>query len=321
MGDARAEAGRRAVRGRTCSSPRTRPGCSSTASGPGNTSVADRRADRGRQRRRPDQPQNVLDVPEPAVLVKVLDAWEQQRKAAQVLLRDRRLGLHGRLRRQRRPIATKLELARDAAIAALDQFKDADAGRPADLHDGHRRRGRRHASLDLVPVAPMDEGQRTRLRSQIEALFPQNGTPLYQATQDATDDGPRRLRPGADQRRRAADRRRQRRRRSRATTPTSSTSSSALCEAVRASTPRRSGCSRSPTARTPTPPPCAASPRPPTARSTWPPTRPPSTTSSRRSSPTSSRHRRRPGPRANSVHRLMARSFRDRFFTPPVAGP
>ena len=42
-------------------------------------------------------------------------------------------------------------------------------------------------SVDLVPVAPMDEGQRSRLEDQIESLIPQNGTPLYQATQDAAD--------------------------------------------------------------------------------------------------------------------------------------
>ena len=33
----------------------------------------------------------------------------------------------------------------------------------------------------------MDEGQRTRLKDQIESLIPQNGTPLYEATQDAAD--------------------------------------------------------------------------------------------------------------------------------------
>ena len=59
----------------------------------------------------------------------------------------------------------------------------------------------------------MDEGQRARLRDQIEGLFPQNGTPLYQATQEAAEHDPRRLRPDAHQRGGAADRRRERRRR------------------------------------------------------------------------------------------------------------
>ena len=34
---------------------------------------------------------------------------------------------------------------------------------------------------------PEHEGQRARLRDQIEGLFPQNGTPLYEATQEATE--------------------------------------------------------------------------------------------------------------------------------------
>jgi Ca-activated chloride channel family protein len=41
--------------------------------------------------------------------------------------------------------------------------------------------------IDLVPIGTMDEGQRSELRRQIEGLFPQNGTPLYQATQEAAD--------------------------------------------------------------------------------------------------------------------------------------
>ena len=73
----------------------------------------------------PNQPQNVLDVPEPDVLVKVLDTWERQRKAARVLLVIDVSGSMGDPASQDSD-ATKLELARDAAITALDQFKDAD---------------------------------------------------------------------------------------------------------------------------------------------------------------------------------------------------
>ena len=133
----------------------------------------------------PDEPQNVLDVPDPQVLVKVLDTWEQQRKAAQVLLV---IDVSGSMADPAGAgtDATKLELARDAAVAALDQFKDADSvGLRVFTTDIGDVAGA--TSLDLVPVAPMDEGQRARLRSQIEGLFPQNGTPLYQATQDASE--------------------------------------------------------------------------------------------------------------------------------------
>jgi Ca-activated chloride channel family protein len=131
-----------------------------------------------------NQPQNVLAVPEPAVLVKVLDTWEQQRKDARVLLV---MDVSGSMADPAGPNtdATKLELARSAAIAALDQFKDADAVGLRVFTTDIGSAG--ETSLDLVPVAPMDEGQRAQLRDQIESLIPQNGTPLYQATQDAAD--------------------------------------------------------------------------------------------------------------------------------------
>jgi Ca-activated chloride channel homolog len=151
---------------------------------PGNTSVAIGDPIVAANGVDPNEPQNVLDVPEPAVLVKVLDTWEQQRKAARVLLV---IDVSGSMAdpASQDSDATKLELARDAAIAALDQFKDADAVGlrifTTDLDPSGA------TSVDLVPVAPMDEGQRTRLKEQIESLIPQNGTPLYQATQDAAD--------------------------------------------------------------------------------------------------------------------------------------
>ena len=151
---------------------------------PGNTSVAIGDPIVAANGVDPNEPQNVLDVPEPAVLVKVLDTWEQQRKAARVLLV---IDVSGSMAdpASQDSDATKLELARDAAIAALDQFKDADAVGLRIFTTDLDASGA--TSVDLVPVAPMDEGQRTRLKDQIESLIPQNGTPLYQATQDAAD--------------------------------------------------------------------------------------------------------------------------------------
>ena len=152
---------------------------------PGNTSVAVGAPIVPANGVDPTQPQNVLDVPDPEVLVRVLDAWEQQRKSAQVLLVIDVSGSMGDPAGEGTS-ATKLELARDAASAALDQFKDSDqVGLRIFTTDIGDVIG--ETSIDLVPVAPMDEGQRSELRGQIEGLFPQNGTPLYQATQDATE--------------------------------------------------------------------------------------------------------------------------------------
>jgi Ca-activated chloride channel family protein len=151
---------------------------------PGNTSVAIGDPIVAANGVDPTEPQNVLAVPEPAVLVKVLDTWEEQRKAARVLLV---IDVSGSMAdpASQDSDATKLELARDAAITALDQFKDADAVGLRIFTTDLDASGA--TSVDLVPVGPMDEGQRTRLKDQIESLIPQNGTPLYQATQDAAD--------------------------------------------------------------------------------------------------------------------------------------
>ena len=86
VGEPRAAAGGRAV-------PRLRAAAREPAAGPG-VRLPPRQPPGGRRRRRsspangvdPAQPQAVLEVPEPAVLVEVLDKWAEQRKAARVLL-------------------------------------------------------------------------------------------------------------------------------------------------------------------------------------------------------------------------------------------
>jgi Ca-activated chloride channel family protein len=130
----------------------------------------------------PDQPTAELEVPAPGVLVRVLDAWAEHRKEARVLLVLDVSGSMGDTAAQGR---TKLDLAQEAAISALDQFKDSDevglwvfstdlVGTP----DPNYR--------EVVPVAPIGE-QRDLLADQIAAQFPTNGTPLYEVTGTAYD--------------------------------------------------------------------------------------------------------------------------------------
>jgi Ca-activated chloride channel family protein len=72
--------------------------------------------------------------------------------------------------------ATKLDLAKDAAIAALDDFKDSDeVGFWVFTTD---MGGADPNVTELVPISPIgdDEGQ---LESAIARQFPLNGTPLY----------------------------------------------------------------------------------------------------------------------------------------------
>jgi Ca-activated chloride channel family protein len=128
----------------------------------------------------PNQPQAVLDVPEPAVLTGVLDNWAEDRKSAAVMVVMDVSGSMGD------PavtggVDTKLDLAKRAAIESLDEFKDTDevglrifsTGLPSTTED--------EPWLDLVPVRPMSEN-REELRSAIENLFPVEGTPLYAVT-------------------------------------------------------------------------------------------------------------------------------------------
>jgi Ca-activated chloride channel family protein len=129
----------------------------------------------------PDQPKTTLEVPDPEVMVRALDAWAEQRKPARVMLLVDVSGSMGD------PATddgeTKLDLAKRAAIESLDQFKDDDevalrifstdlsATEPTDY-------------VDLVPFGPIGE-QREELATRIRSLVPTQGTPLYTAVRDS----------------------------------------------------------------------------------------------------------------------------------------
>lgn len=132
----------------------------------------------------PDQPRTVLQVPSSPVLVKLLDLWSQQRKGARVLLV---MDVSGSMGDEADPQGdTKLDLAKQAAITSLDQFKADDLvglrifstgispKEPADW-------------LDLVPVGPIG-AQRETMQEKIRNLVPTQGTPLYSVTKASYDD-------------------------------------------------------------------------------------------------------------------------------------
>ena len=154
----------------------------------------------------PNQPQNVLGVPQPAVLAKILELWGQQRKAAKVMLVIDVSGSMGDSGDDEGN--TKLDLAKQAAITALDQFKAED-----DV-------ALRIFSTDISPTAPRDYldlvpfGPIGQQREQIASQDPQPGADAG----DAPVHGHRRLlrpdagdvRPRPDQRGGAPLRRSQR---------------------------------------------------------------------------------------------------------------
>jgi Ca-activated chloride channel homolog len=148
---------------------------------PGNTEVAISEPITAEFGVDPNQPQTLLEVPAPPVMVAALDKWAEQRKAARVLLVMDVSGSMGDPAGAGRD--TKLDLAKSAAIEALDQFKaedevglrifstDLQPEEPTDY-------------IDLVPAAPIGE-QRERIASAIRSLVPTAGTPLYTVAQDS----------------------------------------------------------------------------------------------------------------------------------------
>jgi Ca-activated chloride channel family protein len=133
----------------------------------------------------PAQPRTSLEIPEPPVMVEVLDRWAEQRKPARVLLVldvSRSMGDDAGTGDGR----TKLELAQAAAIAALEDFSDADeVGLRVFASD--LRADAPFDYVDLVPLGPIAE-QREQLVEGIELLVPTGGTALYTATRGAFTD-------------------------------------------------------------------------------------------------------------------------------------
>jgi len=124
----------------------------------------------------PTQPQTLLEVPSPEVTVAVLDAWASQRKGARVTLVVDVSGSMGEPASDEGP-ETKLDLAKAAAVEALDQFKDDDE---VGLRIFTTDLGPDGASFaDVLPLSRVGD-VRERLATEIRSLLPLNGTPLYE---------------------------------------------------------------------------------------------------------------------------------------------
>ncbi|MBL8778546.1 MAG: extracellular solute-binding protein [Acidimicrobiales bacterium] len=133
----------------------------------------------------PDQPQTLLEVPEPEVMVALLDKWDRQRKGAQVILL---MDVSGSMGDIGDPDSgeTKLDLAKRAAIEALDDFAEQDEVGLRVFSTDLGPSGTAEF-VDVVPVGPIAD-QREQLADAIADLVPTNGTPLYSATQAAYED-------------------------------------------------------------------------------------------------------------------------------------
>jgi Ca-activated chloride channel family protein len=132
----------------------------------------------------PDQPTTLLQVPQPKVMVDLLDQWSRNRKPARVLMV---LDVSGSMGDEASAgsTETKLELAKQAAIEALDQFSDQDE---VGLRVFSTKLGPAEDQdyLDLVPIGQIG-ANREVLARQIDNLFPTNGTPLYTVAHESYD--------------------------------------------------------------------------------------------------------------------------------------
>lgn len=133
----------------------------------------------------PQQPKLTLDPPAPEVLDRIQRSWEELRKRARVLLLIDVSGSMGD------PVeeagASKLDLAKEAAIDSLDLFApDDDVGLWVFTTDLVGVSGSTDVG-ELVPVGPV-RSNAADIRREIRALTPLNGTPLYTAIERSVVD-------------------------------------------------------------------------------------------------------------------------------------
>ncbi len=121
-----------------------------------------------------------LNPPAPAVLSQVRDAWSQLRKPARVLLLLDVSGSMGEAVGDQG--ASKLELAKRAAISAMSQLAPTDEVGVWAFTTDYPSDGRIYS--ELVPVEPLSK-QRADVKQAITNLTPLNGTPLYAAIRAA----------------------------------------------------------------------------------------------------------------------------------------
>ena len=126
----------------------------------------------------PDQPTTLLDIPSPPVMIDLLDKWAEQRKSARVLIV---LDVSGSMSdvADQDTGETRLDLAKRAAIEALDQFKDEDEVGLRTFTTNEE--GDDVVIRDVVPIEPIGPNKEG-LRRQIANQVPLYGTPLYQVT-------------------------------------------------------------------------------------------------------------------------------------------
>lgn len=126
----------------------------------------------------PSQPSTELQVPEPEVLAALVDSWEENRKSARVIML---LDVSGSMGEFGGDGYTKLDLAKQAVLSSLGQFKDEDE---VGLWVFSTRLNGDEDWLEIVPVAPLSVN-RAEIQSRTQGLLADGGTGLYDSTSAA----------------------------------------------------------------------------------------------------------------------------------------
>ncbi len=126
----------------------------------------------------PSQPKTELELPDPAVLAALVDSWESYRKTARVIIVFDVSGSMGDLGGEG---YTKLDLAKQAVLASLDEFKPEDE---VGLWIFSTELDGTLDYLELLPPTPLSEG-RAVIEQSVAGLIPMNGTGLYDTTRAA----------------------------------------------------------------------------------------------------------------------------------------
>ena len=132
----------------------------------------------------PNQPQTLLDVPDAAVVARLIDKWSTQRKKAKVTLV---LDVSGSMGDPADPnnenAGTKLDLAKRAITDSISQFSDDDEISLNIFSTEIGERGDQQL-VELIKYSRIGD-IREQIRLRVEGLLPENATPLYDVTQQA----------------------------------------------------------------------------------------------------------------------------------------
>jgi Ca-activated chloride channel family protein len=128
----------------------------------------------------PSKPDTELAVPDPAVLSALVQSWEENRKTARIIML---IDVSGSMSDLAGDGYSKLELAKQAVLSSLDEFKPEDE---VGLWIFSTQLNGNQDYAELIPPTPLTE-VRADLEETVQGLVPGGGTGLYDSTRAAVE--------------------------------------------------------------------------------------------------------------------------------------